>query len=267
MAGAVSQSVLQAATAGNGVSAVSQSLMLAAYAPPSTFAIRSTEFVAQAATEGRGVPAISHMTGLVAYRVQPTEDLDARAWEFTFDGHTFYVVTLGEQGTWVYDTSTGQWSQFETDGYSSWNMERGTTWKGQVIAADRENPIIWKLDPTSFIDNDFKSQTRVVTGGLAVRNRAFPSVNAFRLTASKGEFEVGNTAPPTEATVRLEYSDDQGKTFQDAGTVTIDTDLFQQEVSWLSLGSMEQPGRVFRVTDIGAVARIDGADAEIEGED
>lgn len=267
MAGVVSQSVLQAATQGNGVAAVSQSQMLVAYAPPSAKQVRSSQLVAQANYLGQGVTAVSQMTALVAYRVQPSEDLTARAWEFTLDGHTFYVVTLGNQGTWVYDFTTGEWSEWETDGYGSWNMERGVTWKGEVIAADRENPVIWRLDPTSFIDDDYKTQTRVVTGGLAVRNRVFPAVNAFRLTASKGQFDVANTVPATEPTVQLEYSDDQGKTYSDAGTVTISLDAFTQDIQYLSLGSMQAPGRIFRVTDTGAVARIDGADAEIEGED
>ena len=235
--------------------------------PPAALATRAALFTAQADYLGQGIPASTQIVALVAYRVQPTEKLTARAWEFTFDGHTFYVITLGEQGTWVYDMTTNQWAEWETDGLGSWNMDKGLTWKGKIIAADRENPVIWELDPTTFIDDGFKTQTRVATGGLALRGRDMPSNNALYLTTSKGQFDVANTLPATSPTVQLEYSDDQGKTFTDAGTVVIETGNFVQDVQWLSLGAMQAPGRIFRITDTGAIARIGGADAEVEGED
>ncbi len=210
----------------------------------------------------------SEVAMLVAYNTEAVENLENRVWEFSLDGHTFYVLTLGEQGTFVYDTSTEEWSQWKTQGITSWNMEIGTTWQDQVIAADRSNGIIWKLDPDSFIDDDFKAQIRSVTGGLAMRQRAFIPNYAFRLTASLGKPEVPNTVPATLPSVNLSFSDDQGNTFIDMGDVTIIEDDFEQELAWLSLGTMQAPQRVFKITDTGAVARIDGADAEVgeEGE-
>ncbi len=267
MAGVSSQASMQAATSATGVTASSQMTMQAAFAPPSTRRLNSSLFQAQADYVAGGMPAVSQSVVLVAYRVSPIENFNARAWEFTLDGHTFYVVTLGEQGTWVYDMTTGQWAEWETAGLGSWNMDRGLTWKGDVIAADRENAVIWRLDPTSFIDDDFKTQTRVVTGGVAIRGRDHPSNYSVYLTASKGNFDVGQTLPATLPTIRLEYSDDQGQTYQDAGTVTIVEGQRIQDVQWQSLGAMQAPGRIFRITDTGAVARIDGVDAEIEGAD
>lgn len=266
MAGVVTQTGVQAATAGQGVPAVTQFGALAAYAPPAAQAVQSSQFALQAATVGQGVPAVSQSAVLVAYRTGATEDLTTRAWTFTLDGHEFYAVTLGEQGTWVYDRSTQQWAQWQTDGYSSWNMEVGTTWRGMVIAGDRDNPVIWLLNPGSHIDNDFKPQTRKVTGGLSVRNRTFISVYAFRLTASLGVPDVPITAPATLPTVRLRYSDDQGKTYIDAGELTLEEGNNTQELAWLSLGQMQAPGRVFEITDVGAVVRINGADAEHDEE-
>lgn len=266
MAGVASQSVMQAATEGKGIAASSQLTVLAAFAPPSTRAVDSTLLLAQAAYVARGVPAVAQSVVLVAYRVKPVENLTARAWTFTLDGHDFYVITLGEQGTWVYDLSTGQWSNWETSGLGSWNMERGITWKGDVIAADREAAVLWRLDPTSFIDDDFTTQERRISGALSLRgNQKVPNFD-FRLTASVGEFDVANTAPPTLPILKLSVSDDQGRTFQDRGTITITDKDFDQEISWRSLGEMKAPGRIFMIIDTGAVARIDGADANV-GED
>ncbi len=263
---AVNQAILQAATSGLGVTASSQAVMQVAYAPPATFANRSTLFVAQANYLGRGVPVSAQLVVQVAYRIAPTENLTARVWTFTLDGHEFYVITLGEQGTWVYDRSTGEWSNWETAGYGSWNMERGITWKGDVIAADRENAVIWKLNPGSFIDNDFKSQTRKVSGAIALRGTQKVPNFDFRITASTGKFDVASTLPATVPSVTLSVSDDQGNTFTDMGFLTIETANFTQELSWRSLGDMQAPGRIFQITDVGAIARLDGADASV-GED
>ncbi len=257
------QTIIQVATKGQGVGANSQTVMLVAFAPPSAGKVKTSQIIIQTATEGLAIPASSHAFMLIAYRVGNVEDLKSRAWTFTLDGHTFYVVTLGEQGTYVYDQTTQQWARWQTQGFSSWNMEIGTTWRGDVIAADQSNPIIWRLDPESFIDDDFKPQIRKVTGGLAMRQRAFIANYAFRVTASLGTPAVPLTAPPTVPVVTFRYSDDQGKTFTAPDPVTLGVGDFTQTIGWLSLGTMQPPQRIFEIEDTGAIARIDGADAEV----
>ena len=79
-----------------------------------------------------------------------------------------------------------------------------------------------------------------------------------------GSPEVAVTVPATEPTVTLRYSDDQGNTFTDGGTLTIEPCNFTQELQWLSLGIIQSPVRIFEVTDVGAVARLQGADAEVD---
>lgn len=268
MVASTAQFTVQNAVTSNGVVAQSQLVTLIAYAPPSTSQVRSSNIVAQVNTLGQGVTAVSQLAVLAAYRVGSIENLKNRAWSFSLDGHTFYVMTLGEQGTFVYDEITDEWCQWQTDGLPGWNMEIGTTWKGKVIAADQAEPIIYELDPNSFLDDGFKTQTRKVTGGLAVRQRTFIANYAFRITASLGEPDVGATLPVTPPTINLSFSDDQGKTFVNAGDVTIIDGDNVQELAWLSLGQINAPGRVFQITDTGAIARLDGADAEVgeEGE-
>jgi hypothetical protein len=62
----------------------------------------------------------------------------------------------------------------------------------------------------------------------------------------------------TDAGVMLEISDDAGVTFDDMGTVTVTAGDTSPELSWYSLGQITAPGRLFRITDDGAIARIDG---------
>ena len=60
-----------------------------------------------------------------------------------------------------------------------------------------------------------------------------------------------------ETTITLEYSDDAGNTYVSAGDVTVTEGEYKSDVSWLSLGQMNAPGRLFRVKDYGALSRID----------
>ena len=209
---------------------------------------------------------VTETVQLVAYSKGTPENFVNRAWTFTLDGHTFYVISLGEEGTFVYDTDTQQWSQWITEGYDIWNMHVGLNWRGNVIAGDTADPVIWQLDPSSFIDDDFRAQTRIVTGGLATRTRDFIPNYAVRITGSMGETEVPLTVPATTTSIELEYSDDQGKTFVSAGVVEVEEDNFVQVIQWLSLGVIQGPQRIFRITDVGSLARIDGAHAEVEGQ-
>lgn len=262
----VAQANVLATNAGQGVQAVSMANLLFNFQPPETLAVNATQITASVSTAGQGVPRVTQGNLLFTFRTGNVSNLRSRAWQFSLDGHTFYVLTLGDQGTFVYDTTTDQWAQWITAGLPTWNMELGVTWKGDIIAADQNNPTVWRLDPTTFIDDDYKSMTRIVTGGLAMRQRTFIPNFAFRITASLGEPEVPLTFPETEPTVQLSYSDDQGKTFIDREALTLIEGAFEQQLQWLSLGIMQAPQRVFKVVDIGAIARIGGADAEVEEE-
>lgn len=248
--------------------ASSQAVMLVAYHPPSTRAVGSSKQTMLVGTEApeNAVPVVKQAVMLVAYRTGPISNLTTRAWTFSLDGHTFYVLNLGEQGTFVYDLDTEQWAKWQTSGLNTWNMENGIQWGLDIIGGDQSNAIIWKLDPNSFIDDDYKPQTRRVTGALALRNREFIPNYALRLSSSQGVVEIPTTVPATVAYVQLRYSDDQGKTWTDAGTIDVIDGDFTQMYQWLSLGRMQAPNRIFEISDFAGPARIDGADAEIMGE-
>lgn len=261
---ASSQLAMQVASEAEGITASAQLAIMVAHYPDVTESIRAGMVFIQAATvDLTGKPASSQQSMLVAYRTGVIENLSNRAWAFALDGHTFYVITLGDTGTFVYDQSTNEWAQWQTAGMPVWNMEIGTTWKGRIIAADQANAVIWALEPRSFLDDDFKPITRRVSGGLSLRQRLFIENYAFRITASLGKFDLPTTVPATIPTVGLRVSDDQGHTWFDAGTLTLVEGKWTQKLAWTSLGTMQAPQRIFEVTDTGGVTRIDGADAEI----
>jgi hypothetical protein len=184
-----------------------------------------------------------------------------RAWTFTLDGHTFYVLDLGQEGTFAWDKTTNEWAQFITKGYTAWNFCNGCMWGQRIVAGDQISTDVWEMNPGSLFDNTATVVEHVVSGGIATRNRIFHSVESFTLAAS-----VKSLMAPGSATVTLSFSDDQGVTWQTMDTIAL-TGASDQEIAWTSLGSFANPGRVFKISDSGAFLRIDGADANIDNFD
>lgn len=181
-----------------------------------------------------------------------------RAWSFAFDGHVFYVLDLGVEGTFAYDDTTQQWSKFITQTWNGWNLTNGTVWGRRIVGGDFLTGDVWEMQPGALLDNGTIPIVHVVTGGLVKRNRVFSSVESLRLNVSVGQLDLANGA-----TVQLSFSDDQGQSFTDMDTLT----MAQGDIVWRSLGAFAAPGRIFRVTDVGAFLRIDGADAAIDNFD
>lgn len=240
-----------------------QAALLVAHAPPGAKKAQFSQAVILAATqaEGANVAKTTQVTVLVAYREGVPGVIRSRAWTFDFDGHSFYVLNLGEEGTWVYNPTTGEWAEFETNGYGMWNMVRGTNWNGRVVAGDVLYPFVWELDPSKVVDEDWRPVEHVATGGIPSRTRTASLQDSLRVSASVGL--VGEDG----ATMRLRFSDDNGQTWSDYYDITLVAADYDQEIAWRSLGSIRAPGRVFEISDVGGLIRIDGCDADIDGVD
>lgn len=184
-----------------------------------------------------------------------------RAWTFTLDGHAFYALDLGAEGTYLFDKTTGNWCKWITSGYLGWDVVNGTTWGKRIVGGDYLTTDILEMQPTATQDNGGLDITHVVTGGLVKRSRIFSSLEAFNLACSTGQLEK------TGSTVQLSFSDDQGKTWFDCDTQTLTQGDYSAEIAWRSLGSFAGPGRLFRITDVGGFLRIDGADVSIDNFD
>lgn len=185
-----------------------------------------------------------------------------RAWSFTFDGHVFYALDLGQEGTYLYDDTTQQWSKFITQGFNGWNLTNGAVWGRRIVGGDLLTDDIWEMQPGALLDNGTVEIVHVVTGGLMKRTRTYSSVESFRLNVSVGQLDEVNGA-----TIQLSFSDDQGQTFTDMDTLAVTQGDYSAEIAWRSLGSFAAPGRIFRITDVGAFLRIDAADAELDNFD
>lgn len=190
---------------------------------------------------------------LVTYSTgQPSVSRQA-AWTFVMDGHRFYVLPLGEEGDWAYDTTTQEWCQLQTQGFDGLNFTHGVMWGIRVMGGDSLYTYIMELDPTQPLDGGWRAIERIVTGGIATRGRSSVGVANFSLTASVGD--DNSTAIP----ISLAFSDDNGVTWSREFDIPL-TDSGSQLLIWNALGSFAAPGRIFRITDFAGPVRLDGAD-------
>jgi hypothetical protein len=181
-----------------------------------------------------------------------------RGWTFELDGHVFYVLDLAHEGVFVYDNRTSQWSKFETETYSTWNMKRGLVWESRILGTDIANNKVWELVPTATEDEGSITIVHEATAMIPSRTRKGQRQDNFSIMASAG------FAGSFSSSMRLRFSDDNGRTWSSYYVKAVDGTT-QQRFRWDSLGSIQAPGRIFEITDIGGLLRIDGADAAIDG--
>lgn len=195
-------------------------------------------------------------------------DPKIRAWTFSLDNHDFYVLRLGNTETLLYDRYAEQWYVWGSGNSDLWKAFTGQNWQGgykwagegsNVLVGDDGNGSLYFLDPSRFYDDDsvFGEETprefmREITGQVGIRGVDSVPCYGVQLIGSVGEMtQSGLTA------VTLYTSDDQGHTWDEHGTLTIDNGAYDARAEWWSLGSFNAPGRLFRVRDFGALSRID----------
>jgi hypothetical protein len=197
-------------------------------------------------------------------------------WTFTLDDHDFLVIQLLNT-TLVYDFHSSEWYTWGSGiADDRWQVSFGQNWdanlgklmpglggntQSNVICGDEQTGTLYFLDP-KLVEDDAADGTpgqafsRFITGQLVVRGHDYISCPGVELTGSTGQGPVGLV----NGTVTLDYSDDRGQTYVTAGALTPDPGVFDVELGWYSLGSFTGPGRLFRITDYGALSRIDGLD-------
>lgn len=203
-------------------------------------------------------------------------DVFLRSWTYTIDGHDFYVLRLGKQSVLVYDTYSKQWSEFASPESAVWSLNTGTNWPGSigavdgsgnsfgstVVVGDDTTGDLYFLDPEK-VDDDLPGGAdsaffeRVATTQVSHRGRTPISCDVVSLT---GDYRGGETL-----SVTLEYSDNEGASYRNAGSLNGHPFDYEKDWNWRSLGKITQPGRVFKITDNGLFARLDGLEINYYG--
>jgi hypothetical protein len=253
---------------------VPQAASMVAYNVPA-MTIAGTQATLGAAIRQNADLSITQGRVLVAVRgriANPT----VRAWTFTLDGHDFYVLRLGNIETLVYDTLAEEWYNWDAGELPFLPLSTGINWYGgakvagafgsNVLCGDDSFGSLYLMDPEDISDDNpilgFDRSAkfeRVVQGQASVRG--YDSISCFGvcLYGSIGQADE-------ELTIKLETSDDSGISYVDRGTVTVVPGQTSTRVQWRSLGSMNTPGRLFRLTDNGAFTRIDALEMQETGD-
>jgi hypothetical protein len=132
-----------------------------------------------------------------------------------------------------------------------------------IICGDDTTGALFTLDPDKPEDDSALNDGRVfpfqriVYGQTPIRGNVAQPCYGVQLTGS-----LGDVQDPALTGVTLYTSDDQGHTFVNCGTLNITEGDYGQRIYWTSLGSMQQPGRFFKIEDFGGLHRLDGLDMD-----
>lgn len=203
-------------------------------------------------------------------------DPNIRAWTFTLDGHDFYVLRLGNRETLLYDVYSEQWCVWGSGTSDLWKAYTGSNWidsasqslvnGSAVIVGDDGNGSIYFLNPDGDTDDDSvfgaslpRSFIREAQG--IVNQKGYDRMPCFGVQLLGS---IGDTDNALLSNVTLSYSDDRGESYVDAGTIALTPGDTEDRLYWRSLGSIRSPGRLFKITDDGALKRIDSLDMDGE---
>lgn len=251
---------------------VAQGIVLAAGAYPAE-GLDASEVFVNTTVEADMAVTPSQTLVLVAARGR-ISDPKIRVWTFTLDGHDFYVIRLGNIETLLYDTHTESWYNWGSGDGDLWRAYTGCNWLGgttqgggygsNVVVGDDGNGSLYFLDPDAEVDDDAllgedspRPFQRVVQGQVVSKGYQAAPCYGVQLQGS-----IADVEDATLTSVTLSVSDDQGNTYVDCGTVEVTPSDHTARVHWRSLGSIRSPGRLFKITDYGALTRIDSLDMD-----
>jgi len=206
-----------------------------------------------------------------------TTRVDAQAWSYQDQGHTFYVLTFPADGqTWVYDVATGLWAERAT-----WNSDTGAfeayrpvchTYAfaglnaGQHLVGDRTSGLIARMAIDLGLDLDGSPIRRLRRAPHLAGERTETVFRRLELVFETGlGLASGHGSDPT---VMLRMSRDGGKTYgterwRSAGQ----QGEYRTRVEWHALGSARDAVFELHVSDpipwrlVTALLEADGAAA------
>lgn len=178
-------------------------------------------------------------THAVEYAIEtdPDRGTTARAFEYTQEGHKFYVLKLQNE-TWAYDAATQLWHERESYGASNYRVDGTIEAFGRVLAWDDEKAKLYDLDLETYTED----------GGIIQRTAQTPVIHADRrrgfMSLFEMEMEVGvglTTGQGSDPQAMLSYSNDGGKTWSNEKWRSIGKiGEYIQRVRWHRLGSFRQ---------------------------
>lgn len=186
---------------------------------------------------------------------------DAESYEYTENGHKFYVVTFPTaDATWVFDASSQMWHQRKSLGIGRHRSTQYARFQEKHLVGDYANGNIYQLDNDTYSDNGTAIiRTRTTKPLFADTRRAF-------MAELQIDFEPGvglTSGQGSDPKAMLYVSNDGGRTFGDELIAPIGKiGEYANRARWRRLGDARN--KVFRVSISDPVkVAISGAYAQV----
>lgn len=131
---------------------------------------------------------------------------------FSWQGHVFYCITIGSQGTFVYDLTNQSWAEWKTYNKSNWLAGFAVVgWDSKPIFANVETGDLYQMNSDIFTDDGLQLVGLLSAFTLIPDGR--PSINNIKIDVATG-FNL-NTGLGSEPILDLRLSKDGGQTWGD----------------------------------------------------
>ena len=171
--------------------------------------------------------------------------LNAYGFTYSAGGHDFYVLSIPNAKTWVFDMTTGVWHERKTTGLNVWLATCAARAFNKNIIGDIRSGKLYTLDSNYYKDGDEYIEREII----------FPPVFAEdnRLVMDKMYLDL-TTAPSDDLTenaqLMLSFSDDGGNTWSSEHWKSFGlTGKYKTRVIWRCLGQTRQRIYKLRITD------------------
>jgi hypothetical protein len=165
------------------------------------------------------------------------------AFAFAMEGHEFFVITVPDSGTWIYDAATSAWHERESFGEGRWRARGYAKCYGKHLVGDFDSGKIYELDPDTHTENGAILLSEVIFPPLTSESKRF---RAHKVTL---DAEHGETPSNGESEVRLDLSDD-GTEWRTTGYASLGaTGNRKARTIWRRLGQHRDLHLRFRISD------------------
>tara|TARA_R110000772_G_scaffold90767_1_gene187034 strand:- start:76 stop:1395 length:1320 start_codon:yes stop_codon:yes gene_type:complete len=193
---------------------------------------------------GGGAPARVSTHAIEMKLDEATNPEDAYALTFTIEGHSFYVLTFSDFITFVYDVSTGFWSEWQTWDKSDWSPIGFTNAYNSRFVGNRRGNEIYELDLDTFTDDSTKFAKEGISQSVATDDQSLGRHNFFRLDVESG---VGSD---TDAFIQLSWADEDGTKFNNPKARSLGKiGETKKRAFWRRLGVSRSRAYKFRCTE------------------
>jgi hypothetical protein len=179
------------------------------------------------------------------------------ATSFTWQGHVFYCLTIGDRGTYCFDLTTGRWIKRVTYGLNAWATGMSCIgWDGKPIMGNRLTGTLYTLSGDVFTDDGIPLVGRISGWVPIVGQRNVASV--LRLMIGTGNIDQSDGDEPL---VSMRISRDGLRSWGSSLERSLGrAGEYEKRVIWRRLGQFKPPGAGFEFMISDSVPRsITGA--------